>query len=112
MATPGVVPDMSGRNSPIDFFRLFFDDKVMDLIFTETTICSAVPREGERVFATTPTSKGSCMGERAVDIEGTGGVPCNSYCHGDVVFRQSGMFMKPPNSNRHTHFYVHIVHFT
>ena len=50
MATPGVVPDMSGRNSPIDFFRLFFNDKVMDLIFTETTRYAQQYLEREREY--------------------------------------------------------------
>ena len=34
--SPGVVPDMR-ESSPIDCFRLFFDDSVLELIFTETT---------------------------------------------------------------------------
>ena len=35
-ASPGVVPDMTEK-SPLDFFRLYFDECVMDLILTETT---------------------------------------------------------------------------
>ena len=34
--TPGVVPDMDGK-LPIDYFRLMFDDRVLNLILTETT---------------------------------------------------------------------------
>ena len=34
--TPGVVPDMAGK-LPIDFFHLMFDDRVLDLLLTETT---------------------------------------------------------------------------
>ena len=34
--TPGVVPDMTDKE-PIEFFRLFFDQRVMDLIHSETT---------------------------------------------------------------------------
>ena len=34
-ATPGVIVDMESNN-PIDFFRLLFDERVMDLIFSET----------------------------------------------------------------------------
>ena len=35
-ATPGVVPDMEDKE-PIDFFHLFFDQRVLDLIHRETT---------------------------------------------------------------------------
>ena len=34
--TPGVVPDMDGK-LPIDYFRPMFDDRVLNLILTETT---------------------------------------------------------------------------
>ena len=34
--SPGVVPDMRD-SSQLDCFRLFFDDHVLELIFTETT---------------------------------------------------------------------------
>ena len=34
--TPGVIPDMAGK-LPIDFFHLMFDDRVLDLLLTETT---------------------------------------------------------------------------
>ena len=35
-ASPAVVPDMTDK-APVDFFRLFFDERVIDLILTETT---------------------------------------------------------------------------
>ena len=35
-ATPGIIPNMGGRD-PVDFFQLMFDDCLLDLIFTETT---------------------------------------------------------------------------
>ena len=35
-ATPGVVPNMVNKE-PIDFFRMFFDGQVLDLILQETT---------------------------------------------------------------------------
>ena len=35
-ASSGVVPDMN-ESSPLDCFRLFFNDRVLELIFTETT---------------------------------------------------------------------------
>ena len=34
-ATPGVVPDMTGQ-PPIEFFRLFFDRQIFELLFMET----------------------------------------------------------------------------
>lgn len=34
-ASPGIVPSMKGKE-PIDFFRLMFDEHVVDLILTET----------------------------------------------------------------------------
>ena len=34
--SPGIVPNMDGKG-PLDFFRLMFDDHVMELIFMETT---------------------------------------------------------------------------
>ena len=34
--TPGVVPDMSD-GEPVDFFRLFFDERVIQLLLDETT---------------------------------------------------------------------------
>ena len=34
-ATPGVIPNMEGK-SPVDFFRLLFDSRVIDLVHTET----------------------------------------------------------------------------
>ena len=33
---PGVVPNMDGK-SPVDFFRLLFDERVFNLIYEETT---------------------------------------------------------------------------
>ena len=35
-ASPGVIPDMEGK-SPVEFFRLMFDDRVTDLIYSETS---------------------------------------------------------------------------
>ena len=35
-ATPGVVPDMES-SGPIEFFRLFFDEEVLELLHSETT---------------------------------------------------------------------------
>ena len=35
-ASPCVIPDMR-ESSPVDCFCLFFDDRVLKLIFTETT---------------------------------------------------------------------------
>ena len=32
---PGIVPNMTGK-APIDFFRLMSDDRVLDVILTET----------------------------------------------------------------------------
>ena len=34
-ATTGIIPDTNGLE-PVDYFRLIFDDRVIDLIFTET----------------------------------------------------------------------------
>ena len=45
--TPGVIPGMS-ESSPIDFFRLFFSDRVLDLIYTETTCYASQYLERER----------------------------------------------------------------
>ena len=45
--TPGVIPGMS-ESSPIDFFRLFFSDRVLDLIYTETTRYASQYLERER----------------------------------------------------------------
>ena len=46
-ATPGIIPNMEGRD-PIDFFRLMFDDRILDLIFTETTRYAEQYLERER----------------------------------------------------------------
>ena len=35
-ADPGVIPNTDGM-APIDFFRLMFDDRVLNLVFTETS---------------------------------------------------------------------------
>ena len=47
--TPGVVPDMAGK-LPIDFFRLMFDDRVFNLILTETTRYAEQYIEREREY--------------------------------------------------------------
>ena len=48
-ATPGVVPDMSNQE-PMDFFKLFFNDRVLDLIFTETNRYAEQYMEKERDY--------------------------------------------------------------
>ena len=48
-ATPGVIPDMEGK-SPVDFFRLLFDEHVMQLIFTETSRYADQYMEREKVY--------------------------------------------------------------
>ena len=45
--TPGVIPGMS-ESSLIDFFRLFFSDRVLDLIYTEITRYASQYLERER----------------------------------------------------------------
>jgi hypothetical protein len=46
-ATPGVVPDMT-RQPPVEYFRLFFDRQIFDLLFTETTKLAEQYLERER----------------------------------------------------------------
>ena len=49
-ASPGVIPDMR-ESSPVDCFRLFFDDRVLTLIHTETTqyVSQYLEREREHL---------------------------------------------------------------
>ena len=46
-ASPGIVPDMRDK-APVDFFHLFFDDRVLDLILRETTRYAEQYLERER----------------------------------------------------------------
>ena len=46
-ANPGVIPNMAGK-APVDFFRLIFDESVVDLITTETSRYARQYMERER----------------------------------------------------------------
>lgn len=48
-ATPGIIPNMEGK-SPVDFFRLYFDEHMVQLIFSETCLYADQYFELEKVY--------------------------------------------------------------
>ena len=80
--TPGVVPDMTDKE-PIDFFHLFFDQRVLDLIHSETIRYTAQYLEREREHLDThPRARA----QGSTYPEGSRGVPSISHRHGYLWF--------------------------
>ena len=51
-ASPGIIPDVEGK-CPVEFFRLMFDERVLDLIFNETNRYATQYLEREKEYRDT-----------------------------------------------------------